>query len=179
LNNKSFDLFNKSIFVSDDFNFIRNVHYLFKDKLSYYKINGLWFVSNEKISNIKSLENDNKFQLYNIQSSINKKSKLKNYLGFGWESDNNNQIIMNGFKSTLLFNFNNDCQNNKELILRFQKYFHQIKNPVILKVMLNENPHENITISNNFDYKINISKICEKNNGLKIDLIAHDPISLY
>ena len=179
LNNKSFDLFNKSIFVSDDFNFIRNVHYLFKDKLSYYKINGLWFVSNEKISNIKNLENDNKFQLYNIQSSINKKPKLKNHLGFGWESDNNNQIIMNGFKSTLLFNFNNDCQNNKELILRFQKYFHQIKNPVILKVILNENPHENISISNNFDYEINISKICEKNNELKIDLVAYDPISLF
>ncbi len=179
LNNKSLDLFNDSIFVSDDFNFIRNVYHLFKEKLSYYKINGLWFVSNKKISIIKNLEPDNKLQSYNIQNLSDKKLKLKNFLGFGWESDNDNQIIMNGFKSTLLFDFNNDCENNKELILRFQKYFHQIRNPIILKVILNENFHENISITNNFDYKINIPKICKKNNGLKIDLIAYDPISLF
>ena len=180
LNNKSLDLFNDSIFVSDDYNFVRNVYYLFKDKLNYYKINGLWFVSNEQIFNLKNLEDDSKFQLSNIQSSSNEKLKLKNFLGFGWENDNNNQIFMNGFKSTLLFNLNtNNCENNKELTLKLKKYFDQTKNPVILKVLLNEIPHENIKITNNFDYKINIFEICEKNHELKIDLIIDDPISLF
>ena len=180
LNNKSLDLFNDSIFVSDDYNFVRNVYYLFKDKLNYYKINELWFVSNEQIFNLKNLEDDSKFQLSSIQSSSNKKLKLKNFLGFGWENDNNNQIFMNGFKSTLLFNLNtNNCENNKELTLKLKKYFDQTKNPVILKVLLNEIPHENIKITNNFDYKINIFEICEKNHELKIDLIIDDPISLF
>ena len=180
LNNKSLDLFNDSIFVSDDYNFVRNVYYLFKDKLNYYKINELWFVSNEQIFNLKNLEDDSKFQLSNIQSSSNEKLKLKNFLGFGWENDNNNQIFMNGFKSTLLFNLNtNNCENNKELTLKLKKYFDQTKNPVILKVLLNEIPHENIKITNNFDYKINIFEICEKNHELKIDLIIDDPISLF
>ena len=180
LNNKSLDLFNDSIFVSDDYNFVRNVYYLFKDKLNYYKINELWFVSNEQIFNLKNLEDDSKFQLSNIQSSSNEKLKLKNFLGFGWEKDNNNQILMNGFKSTLLFNLNtNNCENNKELTLKLKKYFDQTKNPVILKVLLNEIPHENIKITNNFDYKINIFEICEKNHELKIDLIIDDPISLF
>ena len=180
LNNKSLDLFNDSIFVSDDYNFVRNVYYLFKDKLNYYKINELWFVSNEQIFNLKNLEDDSKFQLSNIQSSSNKKLKLKNFLGFGWENDNNNQIFTNGFKSTLLFNLNtNNCENNKELTLKLKKYFDQTNNPVILKVLLNEIPHENIKITNNFDYKINIFEICEKNHELKIDLIIDDPISLF
>tara|TARA_B100000989_G_scaffold91533_1_gene66198 strand:- start:342 stop:2435 length:2094 start_codon:yes stop_codon:yes gene_type:complete len=180
LNKKSLDLFNYSIFVSDDYNFVRNVYYLFKNKLNYYKINGLWFVSNEQISILENLEYDSKFELYNIQSSNNKKLKLKNFLGFGWETDSNNQTFMNGFKSTLLFNLNTDnCENNKELTLRFKKYFGQTSNPVTLKVLLNEIPHKNIKITNNFDYKINIFEICEKNYELKIDLIVDNPISLF
>ena len=44
LNNKSLDMFNETLFVSDNYNFVRNVNYLFKDKLSYYKIDKLWLV---------------------------------------------------------------------------------------------------------------------------------------
>ena len=44
-----------------------------------------------------------KFEFSNIQSTRNKKLELKNFLGFGWEEDKKNQIIMNGYKSTLLF----------------------------------------------------------------------------
>ena len=178
LNNRSLDLFNKTLFVSDNYNFVRNVYYLFKDELSYYKINQLWLVSYKKIYNLKNLDPIDKFELSNIQSTRNKRLELKNFLGFGWEEDKKNQIIMNGYKSTLLLNFDRKkCEINKKLVLRFKKYFDQVKDPIILKVLLNEIFYENIRITNNLDYEIDISKICKNNNQFKIDLMADNPKS--
>ena len=180
LNNKSLDLFNKTLFVSDDYNFVRNVYFLFKDKLSYYKINNLWFVSDKQIYDLKNLDHIGKFEFSNIQSTRNKKLELKNFLGFGWEEDKKNQIIMNGYESTLLLNLDGEnCEKNKKLVLRFKKYFDQVKDPIILKVLLNEILYGNIRIANELNYEIDISKICKNNNLLKIDLIADNPKSLF
>tara|TARA_X000000950_G_scaffold158627_1_gene194434 strand:+ start:797 stop:2890 length:2094 start_codon:yes stop_codon:yes gene_type:complete len=180
LNNKSLDLFNKTVFVSDNYNFVRNVYYLFKDELNYYKINKLWLVSNKKIYNLKNLHHIDKFELSNIQSTRNKRLELKNFLGFGWEEDKKNQIIMNGYKSTLLLNFDRkNCEINKKLVLRFQKYFDQVKDPIILKVLINEIFYGDIKITNNLDYEIDLYKICKNNNQFKIDLIADNPKSVF
>ena len=180
LNNKSLDLFNKTLFVSDNYNFVRNVYYLFKDELNYYKINKLWLVSNKKIYNLKNLDHIDKFELSNIQSTRNKRLELKNFLGFGWEEDKKNQIIMNGYKSTLLLNFDKkNCEINKKLVLRFQKYFDQVKDPIILKVLINEIFYGDIRITNNLDYEIDLYKICKNNNQFKIDLIADNPKSVF
>ena len=180
LNNKTPDLFNKTLFVSDDYNFIRNVYYLFRDKLNYYKLHKLWLVTDNKINKLEYLNHIDKFEFSNIQSTRNENLELKNFLGFGWEEDKKNQIIMNGFKSTLLLNFDRkNCEKNKKLVLRFQKYFDQVRGPIILKVLLNDILYENISIKNNLDYEINISKICKNNNLFKIDLIANNPKSLF
>ena len=180
LNNKSLDLFNKTLFVSDNYNFVKNVYYLFKDELSYYKINKLWLVSNKKIHNLKNNDHVNKFEFSNIQSTKNKRLELKNFLGFGWEEDKKNQIIMNGYKSTLFLNFDmKNCEINKKVVFRFQKYFNQLRDPINLKVLLNEIFYEDIRITNNLDYEIDISKICKNNNRFKIDLIADNPKSLF
>ena len=180
LNNKSLSLFNKTLFVSDNYNFVRNVYYLFKDKLSYYKINKLWLVSDKKIYDLNNLDYIDKFEFSNLQSTSDRKLELKNFLGFGWEEDKKNQIIMNGYKSTLLLNFNRkNCEKNKKLVLRFKKYFDQVRDPIVLKVLVNEIMHESIRIANNFKYEIDISKICKNNNLLKIDLIAENPKSLF
>ena len=136
--------------------------------------------SNGKIYNLEEFNYNDKFQFYNIQSKNNNKQELNNFLGFGWERDNSNQIIMNGYKSSLLFDFNKkNCENKKKLILKFKKYFAQVRDPVVLKVSFNEIYYENITIINNLDYKVDISSICKKDNKLKIDLIAIDPKSLF
>ena len=180
LNNKTPDLFNKTLFVSDDYNFIRNVYYLFRDKLNYYKLHKLWLVTDNKINKLEYLNHIDKFEFSNIQSTRNENLELKNFLGFGWEEDKKNQIIMNGFKSTLLLNFDRkNCEKNKKLVLRFQKYFDQVRGPIILKVLLNDILYENISIKNNLDYEIDISKICKNNNLFKIDLIANNPKSLF
>jgi len=180
LNNKSLDLFNKTLFVSDNYNFVRNVYYLFKDKLNYYKINKLWLVTDNKIYGLNNLDHIDKFEFSNIQNTRNKKLDLNNFLGFGWEKDKKNQIIMNGYKSTLLLNFDRkNCEKNKKLVFRFQKYFDQVRDPIILKVLLNEILYENISITNNLDYEIDISKICKNNDLYKIDLIADNPKSLF
>ena len=180
LNNKTPDLFNKTLFVSDDYNFIRNVYYLFRDKLNYYKLHKLWLVTDNKINKLEYLNHIDKFEFSNIQSTRNENLELKNFLGFGWEEDKKNQIIMNGFKSTLLLDFDRkNCEKNKKLVLRFQKYFDQVRGPIILKVLLNDILYENISIKNNLDYEINISKICKNNNLFKIDLIANNPKSLF
>jgi len=180
LNNKTLDLFNKTLFVSDDYNFVRNVYYLFRDKLNYYKFHKLWLVTDNKINKLEYLNHIDKFEFSNIQSTRNENLELKNFLGFGWEEDKKNQIIMNGFKSTLLLNSDTEnCEKNKKLVLRLQKYFDQVKGPIILKVLLNDILYENISIKNNLDYEIDISKICKNNNLFKIDLIANNPKSLF
>ena len=180
LNNRSLDLFNETLYVSDNYNFVRNVYYLFENKLNYYKINKLWFVCNKKISELEKYEYRFKFQFYKINDLINKNFELKNFLGFGWEKNENNQIIMNGYKSSLIFNVdNNNCDNNHELILRFQKYFNQMRDPIILKVLLNEIIYKDLKIENNLDFKINLSEICNDNKKIKIDIIAENPKSLF
>ena len=180
LNNKTLDLFNKTLFVSDDYNFVRNVYYLFRDKLNYYKFNKLWLVTDNKISKLEYLNHIDKFKFSNIQITRNENLELKNFLGFGWEENKKNQIIMNGFKSTLLLNSDRkNCEKNKKLVLRLQKYFDQIRDPIILKVLINDILYENISIKNNLDYEIDISKICKNNNLFKIDLIANNPKSLF
>ena len=180
LNNKTLDLFNKTLFVSDDYNFVRNVYYLFRDKLNYYKFHKLWLVTDNKIYKLEYLNHIDKFEFSNIQSTRNENLELKNFLGFGWEEDKKNQIIMNGFKSTLLLNSDRkNCEKNKKLVLRLQKYFDQIRGPIILKVQINDILYENISIKNNLDYEIDISKICKNNNQFKIDLIANNPKSLF
>ena len=55
----------------------------------------------------------------------------------------------------------------------------QVRDPIILKVLLNDILYENISIKDNLDYKIDISKICKNNNLFKIDLIANNPKSLF
>ena len=60
-----------------------------------------------------------------------------------------------------------------------QKYFDQIRGPIILKVQINDILYENISIKDNLDYEIDISKICKNNNLFKIDLIANNPKSLF
>ena len=180
LNNKTLDLFNKTLFVSDDYNFVRNVYHLFRDKLNYYKFHKLWLVTDNKINKLEYLNHIDKFEFSNIQSTRNKNLELKNFLGFGWEENKKNQIIMNGFKSTLLLNSDRkNCEKNKKLVLRLQKYFDQIRDPIILKVLINDILYENISIKNNLDYEIDISKICKNNNLFKIDLIANNPKSLF
>ncbi len=180
LNNKSLDFFNGALFVEDNDYFVRNLYYLFRDKLNYYKINELWFVSNKSIEKLESYNHKNKFEFYKINSSNNDFSELKNLLGFGWEINKNNQIIMNGYQSSLIFNVDkNICENNNKIILRFQKYFEQVKNVIILKVILNEIFYENLKLTDNLDYKINLSKVCEKDKEFKIDFIVDKPKSLF
>ena len=87
---------------------------------------------------------------------------------------------MNGYKSTLLINFDRkNCKKNKKIVLSLQKYFDQVRDPIILKVLLNEILYENISITNNLDYEIDISKICKNNNLYKIDMIVDNPKSLF
>ena len=68
LNDKSLDLFNETLFVSDDYNLIRNVFYLFREELNYYKVNELWLVSNKKIYELASYDYKNEFKFYEIKT---------------------------------------------------------------------------------------------------------------
>ena len=180
LNNKSLDLFNESLYVSDNFNFIRNVYYLYKERLKYYKINNLWFVSNKNISKLDRYQFKNKFNFYKIKNSNKDNLELKNILGFGWDINKNDQIIMNGSKSTLIFDIDRkSCKDRKELVFEFQKYFDRVKDPIVLKIFLNDRLYENIKIENSFDFKINLSEICKIKEELKIDLMTDNQNSLF
>ena len=80
---------------------------------------------------------------------------------------------------SIIFNLDRkSCENNKEIIFRFHKYFDHVDSEIKLKVLLNETFYEDLTLKNSLDYKINLSKICKKEK-LKIDIIADNPKSLF
>ena len=181
LNKKSMKIFKKKLFVSDNINYIKNIYYLFKNNLHYYKLDRVWLVSDEEIENLQNVENRNLINFYSI-SDLKKKInfKINSPYGLGWEINDNNEAIMNGHNSSMIFELQKElCNNNLEILFDFRKYFEELDDSIILDIKLNDIYYDKLEIVNNFKYSINISKECKQSPYLKIDFFVHNPSSLY
>ena len=153
INNKDLDIFDKTIFVSDNINAVRHVFYIYQDKLNYYFRDDLWIISNKKI---KYIEEDSSKRLRNIitHNFDNKNPIIFNNLemaGIGWDyKDVSNGLILDGYKSSLLLKINEEnCSNDSLLKIRINKYYAQSSNSINLKIFINGNFKQKILIDKN------------------------------
>ena len=132
LNNLNFP--EDTIFVSDNYNYIRHMKLLFnnKKKLNYYFRDGLWLVSSKKIVENNNEEENLINQLFPKVLNYNNKISLNfnnhdSYYGLGWTNENGKDgIWTDGFHSSILFSINKDeCRSGSVLNLLgdiFAKY---------------------------------------------------------
>ena len=182
-NEKNLDIFNKTIFVSDNKNHVRNLRYLYGESLNYYYVDNLWLISKEKIKKKNSSKKKmiSKYNVIDLEKNhlINFRKKNLQLTGFGWNnSDPKIGINMEGYFSTILFRVKGkQCQKNSLIKFEIEKYFKSILLPVELTLILNKEQKENISLDgdNEFVFKFN----CKLNSINIIDIIVKNPQSLF
>ena len=107
-----------TIYLIDNLSHLRNLQYIFKNNVNFYKIEGIWLMINNKneLKTEKKLEftNFKKINL-NYNYKFNNDSK-DNFLGLGWAYNNiKSGIWSDGYISSLLLNIEDK---NKDLIFK-------------------------------------------------------------
>ena len=107
-NQKNLSIFNKTIFISDNNNYVRNLYYLYGENLNYYYADHLWLISSTEIKtkNILTKKKLPKYYVLDLDedNTINFKSSDKQVTGFGWNDlDGVNGKNLEGYQSTILF----------------------------------------------------------------------------
>jgi len=128
--NKEIDLFKETAFLTKDLNLVRNIHFLYGNKLFYYFRNNIWIITSQYIAKSNSIEiiKDN---LKIKEIILNKKinfidSKNSNY-GFGWNKHSRG-LASDGNYSSIIFKIENkNCSENFYLKLNIENYFNEIK----------------------------------------------------
>jgi len=182
-NKKNLDIFSKTIFVSDNINFVRNLHYLYNEILNYYYIDNLWLISKNEIK-IKDTSYKKKSPGYyeiNLDEDkfIDLKNKGKQITGFGW---NNKDVrmgsSMEGYFSTIIFKAKGkSCQKNSLIKFQIEKYYKESSVPVELSLILNKDKKEDIVLNKNNDFVLKFN--CNSNAINTIDIKVNNPKSLF
>ena len=184
-NEKNLDIFNNTIFLSDNLKAVQNLYFLYGNNLHYYLADDLWLISNAPM-NTKQ-KTDYSYVLGNFNKiKSNKKNELdfddiKNLpIGFGWvNKENTDGLILDGFQSTLLFNINEkNCDNFSKIKIKTEKFFKKTDDPVKIKLFINENKLEQFSITN-IEKEINVNFKCPNNKYLALNFYVDNPLSLY
>ena len=185
MNNK-INLFDDSIYVSDNINLVNFLKLKFSRDLFYYKMNDLWLIVSEKIDFLNH-KRDNEYLINSFidldNTNILKFDKNFDYALIGFEKDKvKNDLILDGEVGFLSINIvGNKCKKNTNLKIRFKEYYNDedlIKDLVILvnDELVNLNKKEDyiflnfncrINQENSFKFIVNTSKSkFEKKIGL-------------
>ena len=182
-NQKNLSIFNKTIFISDNNNYVRNLYYLYGENLNYYYADHLWLISSTEIKtkNILTKKKLPKYYVLDLDENniIDFKSKDKQAAGFGWNDLNVvNGRNLEGYQSTILFRAKGKkCL--KESLIKFQikKYYANSLLPIELSLIINNGKKEDIVLNKNseFIFKFN----CNLNTVNTIDINVKNPQSLF
>jgi hypothetical protein len=182
-NQKNLSIFNKTIFISDNNNYVRNLYYLYGENLNYYYADHLWLISSTEIKtkNILTKKKLPKYYVLDLDEDniIDFKSKDKQAAGFGWNDLNVvNGRNLEGYQSTILFRAKGKkCL--KESLIKFQikKYYANSLLPIELSLIINNGKKEDIVLNKNseFIFKFN----CNLNTVNTIDINVKNPQSLF
>jgi len=170
-----------TIYLIDNLSHLRNLQFIFKDDLYFYKINNIWIMTN----NEEELIAKKKFQFINFKKiNLNYNYKLDNdsndnFLGLGWSYNNvKSGIWSDGYISSLLFNignFNKDlffeinCEpylNNKHKNQNIEIYYNNL---LIKKFNFELNQTDNNLI------KFELKKELIINNNIELKFIFKNP----
>jgi len=182
-NEKNLDIFDKTIFVSDNENYVRNLRYLYGESLNYYYTDKLWLISSDDIKKKEASKKKKiaKYAMINLdkKNSINFSSEHLQIAGLGWNnSDHKSGNIMEGYLSTILFKIRGkNCQTKSLIKLDIEKFYKNLL-PIELTLILNKNQKEEIILNNNnqeFLFKFN----CKLDSINTIDINVKNPKSLF
>ena len=185
-NNKNIDIFEKSLFVSDNINYVRNLYYLYGNKVHYYYKDNLWLISLLPLKD-NQIKNDNieilsKFYRHQINenSFLNFKETFSNPIGFGWQRvDNSNKFILDGYSASLLFSVNGKkCNINSKIKFVFEKYYKDNLKNLSLNTYIDNKKSKNISTTKNKN-EIIYNFECTPDKVHYINLNIENPVSLY
>lgn len=153
-NKKDLEVFNKTVFISDNINTVKYLYYIYKDKLNYYFRDNLWIISKKNI-----YENELDDSLY-LKEIYNHNFDNKNYIFFdvdnsipriGWKKKLNvDGLVMDGYESGLVMIINgNLCNENSILRLKVDKFYLKKSHPINLILLINNKETKNIIINEN------------------------------
>jgi hypothetical protein len=170
-----------TIYLIDNLSHLRNLQFIFKDDLYFYKINNIWIMTN----NEEDLIAKKKLQFINFKKiNLNYNYKLDNnsndnFLGLGWSYNNiKSGIWSDGYISSLLLNvenFNKDllfeinCEpylNNKHKNQNIEIYYNNL---LIKKLNFELNQTDNNLI------KFELKKELIINNNIELKFIFKNP----
>ena len=184
-NEKNLDIFNNTIFLSDETKAVRNLYALYGNELYYYFADGLWLISSTPINKLG--KNDFSYRLSDFPKiNFNKKNLLKFQdikklpAGLGWIIEKDNKgLIVDGLQSTLLFGIHKkDCKEITKVKFEMVRFFKKNKDSIKLKLLLNNKLVKKLNIDN-YREEFDIDFVCSGNNFTIIDFIIDNPLSSY
>lgn len=184
-NNKNKEIFDNTIFVTEDLNLIRNIYFRYKNQLYYYFVDDIWLVASSPI--IKNLDtkkypNMELFVPFEMDSSYvfndNLKDKFNSLLGFGWKvSENSDELILDGYFSSLYFNLKkNDCSKNQKIKFRYKNFYEKKNFSFIIQSITDDNLIKKVALNTNDSKEIYFDLNCGVN---EINFLVEEPLSLF
>jgi len=184
LNNYNFP--EDTIFVSDNYNYIRHMKLLFnnKIKLNYYFRDDLWLVSSKKIVENNNVDENLINRLFPKILNYNNKINFNfnnhdSYYGLGWSKENDEDgIWTDGFHSSILFSINKDeCRRGSMLNLLGDIFPNRKDRKLNLKLFLNKKFVKELELKKNGDNMLSLNIDCQNDESFLIDLIIINPLS--
>jgi len=185
-NQKDLKIFAKTIFVSQNINFVRSLYELYGETLYYYYVDNIWLISSKPIKKGYKKENINIISdIYKINSDRSNIIDLSNDSispkGIGWEKNNKtNKLAMDGYFSSILVNIDgNKCNKNSKIKISIDKYYKSKTEPIKLNITINEKRNKVVIIKNVIDNQLILDFDCKINSKNKISFNVENPKSLY
>tara|TARA_B100000787_G_C16184053_1_gene293548 strand:+ start:277 stop:1803 length:1527 start_codon:yes stop_codon:yes gene_type:complete len=185
-NQKDIQIFKKTIFVSQNINFVKSLYELYGDTLYFYYRDNFWLISIKPVN--ESYNNQNDIIISNIYKiNLDKLNKIdlsnqnNSVQGIGWERNKkNNELTLDGYFSSLLINIEgNKCHSNSEIMFSIDKYYKSQNEPINLNIVINNSKKEIVQIKNSTNNQLTLSFNCKENSNNKIEFNIENPKSLY
>jgi len=182
-NEKNLDIFEDTLFISDNVNVIKYLQHIYKGQLYYYNVDNLWIISKKIINQntSESLELLKDEYILNLNEKKTVTFKNKDLMpGLGWKlDDNSNGLILDGFQSGILIKIiGEQCKVRSYLKLNIEKYYSNFNDPIKLKLFINGKEKKDLIIDrNNKIFSVIFDCINEKLNSLFF--VVDKPKSLF
>jgi hypothetical protein len=182
LDDGDLDIFDKTVFISDNINAVRHVFHVYQEKLNYYFRDNLWIIVKKNINhneadNIKNLKN---IYVHNFDNKNSFNFDNLKIAGIGWsQKDLSEGLILDGYRSSLFLRvYGKNCSKESFLKIKINQYYSQNLYPISLKLFINEKLKKEILIDkkeNDFLFKFDC--LNEKKNSIFFHV--ENPMSLF
>lgn len=179
MKNQEIDVFNNSIFLSDNYNYVSYIKYLFKNKIYIYLRDGIWLISGEKI---KLLDNDDSELVYTSKTKLsNNNLEFNNNLflpAIGWNiSKNIKGYELDGYYGAILISLPDlDCFKLNKIKFKLDKFYEKKNESINFSISEGQNIRRFDT-NNLEDVVIEIN--CRKNNTYNFEFKIDNPLSKF